>query len=53
MSPYTTLLIVVVLMVVGAIALWPRSASWSDGHSGGLGPVALVQRVLLLTGRLS
>lgn len=52
MSLSTLLLIVVVLLLVGAVPLWPHSAHWGYGPSGGLGLIALILLVLLLTGRL-
>ncbi|WP_035052257.1 DUF3309 domain-containing protein [Andreprevotia chitinilytica] len=52
MSLGTILLILLVLMLIGAFPLWPHSQSWGYGPSGGLGVVALILFVLLLTGRL-
>jgi hypothetical protein len=48
----TILVVIVVLMLLGALPAWPHSRSWGYGPSGGLGLVALVLVVLLLTGRL-
>jgi hypothetical protein len=48
----TILLIVVVLMLLGAIPVWPHSRGWGYGPSGGLGLVLIIVVVLLLTGRL-
>jgi hypothetical protein len=52
MSLGTILLIVVVLMLFGAVPLWPYSSSWGYGPSGGLGLVVVVLLVLLLMGRI-
>ena len=52
MSLGTIVLIVVVLMLIGAVPLWPHSSSWGYGPSGGLGLVVVVLLILLLTGRL-
>jgi hypothetical protein len=48
----TILLIVVVLMLIGAFPTWPHSRNWGYYPSGGIGIVALIIVVLLLTGRL-
>lgn len=48
----TILLIILVLMLFGAIPTWPHSRGWGYYPSGGLGLVALVLVVLLLSGRL-
>lgn len=52
MSLGTTLLIVIVLMLIGAIPTWPRSRSWGYAPSGLLGLVLIVILVLWLTGKL-
>lgn len=52
MSLGTILLIVLVLMLIGALPSWPHSRSWGYGPTGGLGLVAVIVVVLLLTGRL-
>lgn len=52
MSLATILLIVLVLMLVGAVPVWPHSGRWGYGPSGALGLVVIVLLVLLLTGRL-
>jgi hypothetical protein len=48
----TILIVVLVLMLVGALPSWPHSRNWGYAPSGGLGIVALILVVLLLTGRL-
>jgi hypothetical protein len=48
----TILIVLAVLMLLGAIPVWPHSRSWGYGPSGGLGLIVLVVLLLLLTGRL-
>jgi Protein of unknown function (DUF3309) len=44
----TILLVILVLMLLGAIPLWPHSRSWGVLPSGGLGLLVLIVVVLLL-----
>jgi hypothetical protein len=46
------LLIILILVILGAAPLWPYSAGWGYGPSGGLGLVLLVVLILILAGRL-
>jgi hypothetical protein len=46
------LLIVLILLVLGSVPLWPYSAGWGYGPSGGLGLVLLIVLILVLLGRL-
>ena len=46
------LLIILVLLIVGALPLWPYSAGWGYYPGGGLGLVLLIVLVLALSGRL-
>ena len=48
----TILLVVLVLALLGVIPIWPHSRSWGYGPSGGLGLIAIILVVLLLTGRM-
>lgn len=48
----TILIVLLVLMLVGALPSWPYSRSWGYYPSGGLGLIALILVILLLTGRL-
>jgi hypothetical protein len=48
----TSLLIVLVLILLGALPTWPYSRSWGYYPSGGVGLVVVVLLVLLLAGRL-
>ena len=50
MSITTTLLIILVLILVGAIPAWPHSRKWGYGPSGGIGLVVVILLVLLLVG---
>jgi hypothetical protein len=44
------LLVIVILMVVGALPLWPHSINWGYFPSGGLGTVLVIILVLMLLG---
>ena len=46
------LLIILVLLVIGALPVWPYSASWGYYPGGGLGLVLLIVLVLALVGRV-
>lgn len=46
------LLIILILAVLGSIPLWPYSAGWGYGPSGGLGLVLIILLILILAGRL-
>ena len=48
----TILLVILILMLLGAIPLWPHSRSWGALPSGGLGLVVIVVVNLLLLGRI-
>ena len=52
MSLLTILMIVSLLMVLGAIPVWPHSSNWGYAPSGGLGLILVVLLVLLLMGRI-
>jgi len=52
MSLGSILLLVLVLGFLGIIPVWPHSRSWGYGPSGGMGLLALILVVLLLTGRI-
>lgn len=52
MSLGMILLMVLILMLLGAIPTWPHSREWGYAPSAGLGLVAIIIIVLLLTGRL-
>ena len=48
----TILLIIVILMLLGAIPIWPHSRQWGYYPGGGLGLVLLILVILLLMGRI-
>lgn len=48
----TILIIVLVLMLIGALPSWNHSRSWGYWPSGGLGLVAVIIIILVLTGRI-
>ena len=48
----TILLVVLLLMLLGALPVYPHSRSWGYYPSGGLGLVLIVILVLVLLGRL-
>jgi hypothetical protein len=52
MSLATILLIVLILMLVGALPIFPHAKNWGYGPSGGLGLVVVVLLILLLMGRI-
>jgi hypothetical protein len=49
---YTILLVVLILLLLGALPTWPYSREWGYYPSGGLGLIAVIVIILLLTGRL-
>jgi hypothetical protein len=51
-STRTLLLIILILLLVGALPMWPYSAGWGYYPSGGVGLLVLILIILLLTGRL-
>jgi hypothetical protein len=48
----TILLIILILILIGALPLWPYSSGWGYYPSGGLGLLVLILIILLVTGRL-
>ena len=52
MSLGTIVLIVLVLMLIGAVPVWPHSHSWGYAPSGGLGLIVTVLLILLVLGRI-
>ncbi len=51
-SVSTILIIILILMLLGAMPLWPHSRNWGAYPSGGLGLVVLILVVLVLMGRI-
>lgn len=48
----TILLIILILALLGSVPLWPYSAGWGYGPSGGIGLVLIILIVLVVAGRL-
>lgn len=48
----TILLVVVILLLLGALPAWPHSRQWGYYPSGGIGLIALILIILLMSGRL-
>jgi len=48
----TILLVILILLLLGALPMWPYSSSWGYFPSGGLGLVLLIVIILAVTGRL-
>lgn len=46
----TILLVVLVLLLIGALPTWGYSNGWGYYPSGGIGLIALIVLVLMLTG---
>jgi uncharacterized protein DUF3309 len=48
----TILLVILILLLLGALPVWPYSSGWGFYPSSGLGIVVLILVILLLTGRM-
>lgn len=48
----TILLIILLLLLIGALPVYPYSSGWGYYPSGGVGLLVLVLIILLLTGRM-
>ena len=48
----TILLVILILLLLGALPMWPYSSSWGYFPSGGLGLILVIVLVLALAGRL-
>jgi len=48
----TILLVILILLLLGALPMWPYSSSWGYYPSGGLGLVLLIVIILAVSGRL-
>jgi hypothetical protein len=48
----TILLVILILLLLGALPMWPYSSSWGYFPSGGLGLVLVIVIILAVTGRL-
>ena len=52
MSLGTTLIIVLIIVLVGALPTWRHSSNWGYYPTGGLGLVLIIVIVLVLMGRI-
>jgi hypothetical protein len=48
----TILLIILILALLGSVPLWPYSAAWGYGPSGGAGLLLVILIVLIVVGRV-
>lgn len=48
----TILLVILVLLLLGALPMWPYSSNWGYFPSGGLGLILVIVIILALAGRL-
>ena len=48
----TILLVILILLLLGALPMWPYSSSWGYFPSGGLGLILVIIVILAVTGRL-
>lgn len=46
------LLVILLLVLLGAIPIWPHSKGWGYYPSGGVGLILLIIIILLLLGRI-
>ena len=49
---WTILVVLLILMLIGALPLWPYSTGWGFYPGGGLGLVLVIVLVLILMGRI-
>ena len=52
MNTHTILVVLLVLLLVGALPLWPYSRDWGYAPTGGLGLIRVILVILLLTGTI-
>jgi hypothetical protein len=48
----TILLVILILLLIGALPLWPYSSGWGYYPSGGLGLIVIILIILAVSGRL-
>jgi hypothetical protein len=48
----TILIIILIILLLGALPMWPYSSGWGYYPTGGLGLVLLIVLILWLTGRI-
>ena len=51
MSTQTLLVIILILLLLGALPLWPYSSGWGYYPSGGLGLLVVILIILLVVRR--
>jgi hypothetical protein len=51
-SMSTILLVILILLLLGALPLWPYSSGWGFYPSGGLGLILIVLIILIVLGRV-
>jgi hypothetical protein len=51
MSTHTLLLVILILLLLGALPLWPYSGGWGYYPSGGLGLLVVILIIVLLVRR--
>ena len=51
MSTYTLLLVILILLLLGALPMWPYSSGWGYYPSGGLGLLVVILIILLVARR--
>ena len=51
MSTQTLLLIILILLLLGALPMWPYSGGWGYYPSGGLGLLVLILIIVLVVRR--
>jgi hypothetical protein len=52
MNTRTILIIILILILFGALPLWPYSSGWGYYPSGGVGLILLILIILAVAGRL-
>ena len=52
MTLTTILIIILILILLGAIPVWPHSRSWGYGPSGIVGVILVILLILVLMGRI-
>jgi len=48
----TALLVILILILLGALPMWPYSSGWGYYPSGGVGLLLIILIILAATGRL-
>lgn len=48
----TVLLVILILLLLGAVPVWPHSREVGWGPSGGIGLIVIILVILLLLGRI-